>query len=240
MPKKIFIIEDEENIRGLIKFALESYKYDVEDFETAEDALDRMRVKKPDLMIFDIMLPRMDGISAVKFIRKIPEFSVMPIMLLTAKDSELDKVTGFDCGADDYMTKPFSILELSARVRALLRRSSIVDSSLKPYVINYGRLSINTGTRQVLVKNELVELTYKEYELLLYLVNAAPNTVARNELIQKIWGYDYIGESRTLDIHISSLRQKLGVMGMCIKTVRSVGYRFQYEEDNNVKGIEDA
>lgn len=217
----VYIIEDEENIRELIKFALESYSYTVETFENAESALTRIKEKQPDVAVFDIMLPQMDGIEAVKILRRSSQTAALPILMLTAKDSEIDKVVGLDCGADDYMTKPFSVLELSARIRALMRRSSSGSNSR----IDIGGLSIDSESREVYINGNLIELTYKEYELLMLLARNSPRAMSRDEIMDKVWGYDFVGESRTLDIHVSSLRQKLGDMGQFIKTVRNVGYK---------------
>lgn len=228
MAQLIYVIEDDENIRDLIKIALESYSYEVCAFEYAEEALLAMRKRKPDLAVFDIMLPQMDGITAVKQIRKVSALQSLPIIMLTAKDSEIDKVTGLDCGADDYMTKPFGILELSARIRSLLRRASREEApAKKPAAIDLGDISLNFKTREVFQGGNLIELTYKEFELLKYLMENANEVASRDELLNHIWGYDFIGETRTLDMHIRSLRQKLGDDGNTyIKTVRGVGYRF--------------
>ncbi len=218
----VYVIEDEENIRELIKFALETYGYEVEPFERAEDALEKIAERIPDVAIFDIMLPGIDGIEAVKRLRASSKTAALPILMLTAKDGEIDKVVGLDCGADDYMTKPFSVLELSARIRALIRRSTVSSSTR----ITYEGLSVDTDSREVFVDGEQVELTYKEYELLLLLLKNISKAMSRDEIMDRVWGYDFVGESRTLDIHISSLRQKLGSMGHAIKTVRNVGYKF--------------
>lgn len=221
--KHIFVVEDELNIRELIQFALEAYQYKVSAFETAEDALEALNTQTPDLAVFDIMLPGMDGVTAVKRIRADGKNRRLPIIFLTAKDTELDKVKGLDGGADDYMTKPFSTIELTARIRALLRRSNPDESEF------FGELQLDRGARRVLVGETPADLTYKEYGLLTLLIDNAPNAVSREEIMEKIWGYDFIGESRTLDIHISSLRQKLRTEGKRIKTLRNVGYRFEKE-----------
>ena len=205
--ERIYIIEDDENIRNLLKIALEGFGYAAEGFETAEEGLARMREEKPDLAIFDWMLPGMDGTEAIKEVRNTEQLKYVPIMLLTAKEKELDKVVGLDCGADDYMVKPFGVLELSARIRSLLRRTK-------------------RKTREVSSGGRLTELTLKEFELLVYLLENQSRVVTRDELLNRIWGYEYDGETRTLDMHIRTLRQKLGEEGGgCIKTVRGVGYR---------------
>lgn len=220
----IYVIEDDESIRELIRIALEGFGYKIKAYEAAEPALQNMKDEKPDLAIFDIMLPGMDGLSAIKLIRKDAVLKDIPIICLTAKDKELDKVAGLDVGADDYITKPFGVLELAARIRSLLRR---VDKEEIKEPMTVGTLTINPMTREVFVDYQLIELTYKEYELLLYLFENSFRVVSRDEMLNQIWGYEYDGESRTLDIHIRSLRQKLGPMGSVIKTIRGVGYRFK-------------
>lgn len=219
----IYVIEDDESIRELIKIALEGFGYKIRAYEAAEPALENMKNEKPDLAIFDIMLPGMDGLSAIKYIRKDNILKDIPIICLTAKDKELDKVAGLDVGADDYITKPFGVLELAARIRSLLRR---LDKEEDTKLMTAGALKINPMTREVFVDNGLIELTFKEYEVLLYLFENSFRVVSRDEMLNQIWGYEYDGESRTLDIHIRTLRQKLGSMGSVIKTVRGVGYRF--------------
>lgn len=226
----IYITEDEENIRELIKIAMEGFGYEVSAFEAAEETLKAMREKKPDIAIFDWMLPGISGVEAIKQIREQKELSQMPIILLTAKDKELDKVKGLDSGADDYMTKPFGVLELAARVRSLLRRSG-KDVETKENEAMCGKLSVNKKAREVYFDGQKVELTFKEYELLQYLLENRDRVVPRDELLNRIWGYGYDGETRTLDIHIRTLRQKLGEEGQeYIKTSRGVGYRLTGNE----------
>ena len=221
MGKNIFITEDDDSIRALVKVALEGYNHNVYDFENAEDALKEMENVDVDLAIFDLMLPGMQGNDAVKILRSKEKFKRLPIIILTAKDSEVDKIVGLDSGADDYVTKPFSVMELMARVRSQLRRTEDISKSYK----EIGDLKINTDTREVFVKNEICSLTFKEYELLLYLINNKHRVVTRDELLNRIWGYEYTGETRTIDIHIRTLRQKIGEAGEYIKTVRGLGYR---------------
>ena len=184
-------------------------------FETAEEALEIVGREKPDLAVFDLMLPGMDGLSAIRIIRgREDELKSMPIIVLTAKDKEYDKVVGLDGGADDYVTKPFGVLELAARIRSLLRRAS-------------EQQPVHTAAREVAMNGEPVVLTYKEYELLMYLIDNRARVVERDELLNKLWDYTADIETRTLDIHIRTLRQKLGEEGSrYIKTIRSVGYRF--------------
>ena len=219
----IYVIEDDESIRELIRIALEGFGYNIKAYESAEPALEDMKNEKPELAIFDIMLPGIDGLTAIRQLRKDASFKDMPIICLTAKDKELDKVAGLDVGADDYITKPFGILELAARIRSLLRRSGKEDEQ----EMTSGSIKINPMTREVFVNEQLVDLTFKEYELLIYLFENSSRVVSRDEMLNQIWGYEYDGESRTLDIHIRTLRQKLGPIGAeNIKTIRSVGYRY--------------
>lgn len=229
----IYIVEDDENIRNLVQVALNGSGYETAAFETAEEALGAFKVKAPQMAIFDLMLPGMDGLEAIRRIRAQEQWKKMPILVLTAKDKEYDKVAGLDGGADDYMTKPFSILELQARVRSLLRRTE-EKTEQKPKVMEFGTLRIDTAAREVRAGEREVVLTYKEYELLLYLVENRSRVVSRDELLDKLWDWRADVETRTLDIHIKTLRQKLGEEGSrYIKTVRSVGYRFTQPDGGN-------
>jgi two-component system alkaline phosphatase synthesis response regulator PhoP len=222
--ERIYVIEDDENIRELLKVALEGFGYQIKAYESAEPALLDMKDEKPDMAIFDLMLPGMDGLSAIRLLRQDVQLKTIPVICLTAKDKELDKVMGLDVGADDYITKPFGVLELAARIRSLLRRSNKEEAN---DIIKIDTIAINPQTREVTNGGMPIELTFKEYELLLYLIEHGTRVVSRDELLNQIWGYEYDGESRTLDIHIRTLRQKLGKVGTdCIRTVRSVGYRF--------------
>lgn len=226
MAEKIYIIEDDESIRELVGVALKAYSYEVESFEIAEEGLARIHEQAPDLCIFDIMLPGMDGLTAVRKLREKPEFELMPILMLTAKTSEVEKVVGLESGADDYITKPFGVMELAARVKALLRRANRVS---KQDIIAIGDISLNTATREVKKNGKLVELTYKEYELLKLIIENPERVIGREEILSSVWGYDFTGETRTLDMHIRTLRQKLGDDAenpLYIKTIRGVGYRF--------------
>ena len=227
MNERIYVIEDDENIQEIVKLSLESNGYQVKLFDNAIDAIIAIHEDAPDLAIFDVMLPQMDGITAVKKIRE--SNTQMPILILSAKDSEIDKIHGLDSGSDDYMTKPFGVLELCARVRTLLRR---VQPKLK--TIQTPTLSIDKSTHIVQQNSHVIDLTHKEYQLLLYLIENKERVVERDELLNNIWGYDFIGESRALDVHIRSLRKKLDDNGeKYIKTVRSVGYRFVEREDTH-------
>lgn len=226
MKHLIYVTEDDENIRNLICVALESFGYQTRSFETAEEALEAVKEAQgdlPSLFVFDWMLPGMDGMAAVGKLKAAAETKKIPVMMLTAKDSELDVVAGLDGGADDYMTKPFGILEFSARIRNLLKRFS--DDKQEGKNLSVGDISIDLEKREVRMRGQEVELTLKKYELLCYLMENTSRVVTREELLDRIWGYDYDGETRTLDMHIKTLRQKLGEAGHSIKTVRGVGYR---------------
>ncbi len=226
MAYSIYVTEDDEGIREMIQIALENFSYEVTAFENAEDALEASEKKAPDLFIFDIMLPGMDGIKAVKELRRRSKTAHTPTLFLTAKDTEMDKVIGLDAGGDDYLAKPFGVMELAARVRALLRRSS--KENVKFLIAD--DLSVNLSTREVTISGKQVELTFKEFELLTLLMKNSERVLPREELLESIWGSDFIGEPRTLDTHIKSLRQKLGDSTdspKYILTVRNVGYRFR-------------
>lgn len=220
MSERIYVIEDDENIREIINLALTSNGYQVTLFDNAIDAIIKIHSDVPDLAIFDVMLPQMDGITAIKKIRETN--TDLPILILSAKDREIDKVNGLDSGSDDYMTKPFGILELSARVRSLLRRHISKNEILKTKT-----LLVDKQTRVVKQHDEVIDLTNKEYQLLVFLMDNRQRVVSREELLNEIWGYDFMGESRALDVHIRALRSKLEDDGTkYIKTIRSVGYRF--------------
>lgn len=225
----IYAIEDDENIRQLVKTAMEAFGYEVVTFETAELGLAAIRQRLPDIVLFDIMLPDMDGITAVRLLRADVKTAHLPIMMLTAKSAEIDKVTGLDTGADDYMTKPFGLLELKSRVQALLRRAG---QPVRHTVISGQDLCLDCDSRDLTRGGEPVELTYKEFELLRLLMENADRVMPRSELLERVWGFDFEGESRTLDMHIRTLRQKLRDDAddpRYIRTVRGVGYRFNRE-----------
>ena len=225
---KILVVEDDESIRNLIKLTLQQFQYETEVFEDAESAWEYLQSESADIGIFDLMLPGMSGLELIEKIRKDEQLHNFPVIILTAKDSEIDKVIGLDQGADDYMTKPFSVLELTARIRSLLRRS--VAYSEESHGFYDGGLEIDFDGRTVHVMQKQVDLTFKEFELLKYLILHKGKAVSRQELLNQIWGYDFVGESRTLDVHINSLRRKLGEpYDGWIQVIRGVGYRFVLE-----------
>lgn len=216
----IYIVEDDESIRELVLYALKNEGYSgkgCRDFEEFKAALDD---DTPALVLLDIMLPGKDGISILKWMRE-GKYKEVPVIMLTAKSAEIDKVRGLDLGADDYVTKPFSVLELMARIRARIRRGNDSDSMNE---ITIKDLTIIPEKRRVNVDGKDVSLGFKEYELLYYLAQNKGIVLSRDKIMDAVWGYDYLGESRTVDVHIAFLRQKLGKSGTMIKTVRNVGY----------------
>ena len=224
MAVHIYIVEDDKNIREIEMFALKNSGYAVEEFENAKSFFSRSAEKVPDLVLLDIMLPDMDGLEIVKKLRSRPDTVRVPIILVTAKTTELDKVKGLDIGADDYLTKPFGVMELISRVKALLRRSRALQDD-KQMVL--GDITLDSERREVHVGGELCELTFKEFELLKLLMVNAGIVLHRDTIMSDVWGTDYEGESRTPDMHIKTLRQKLGEAGNMIKTVRNVGYKME-------------
>lgn len=220
----IYILEDDRNIREIEEIALKNADYEVVSFETAAEFGKRLKERVPDLLLLDLMLPDADGLRLVTQLRQNVMTMSLPVIMVTAKTTEIDKVRGLDSGADDYLTKPFSVMELISRVKALLRRSM---KGLKERVITIGEISLDVERRRVTVAGERCELTYKEYELLKLLMNNAGIVTPREEILSKVWETDFEGESRTIDMHIKTLRQKLGSSANRIKTVRNVGYLFE-------------
>ncbi|MEA4813799.1 MAG: response regulator transcription factor [Oscillospiraceae bacterium] len=218
----IYVLEDDANIREFVVYALTSACMDAEGFETPAEFWIRMKAGAPDLLVLDLMLPGEDGISVLKRLRASPETGFLPVILLTAKDTEFDKVTGLDCGADDYVTKPFSMMELMSRIRALLRRTESGEDTL-----TFGKLTIYPPRHRVEADGKIVALTLKEYELLKFLLENRGGVFTRDQLLSGVWGYSFDGESRTVDVHVRTLRQKLGECGDYIETVRGVGYRMR-------------
>ena len=218
----IYIVEDDKSIREIETFALGNVGYEVKDFANAGEFYKALDARKPDLILLDIMLPDEDGLAIVKKLRKWEETRQLPIIMVTAKTTEIDKVKGLDMGADDYMTKPFGVMELISRVKALLRRSAKVQTEER--VLQIGEIVLDRDKHTVSVKGNVCDLTYKEYELLKLLMKNAGIVATRETILDRVWGIDFEGESRTLDMHIKNLRQKLGEEGGRIKTVRNVGY----------------
>ena len=217
----IYIVEDDQNIREIETFALKNSGYRVADFDCAKEFYKKLGEKVPNLILLDIMLPDEDGLEMVKKLRKMPETRKVPILLVTAKTSEIDKVKGLDIGADDYITKPFGVMELISRVKALLRRSEGMEEGK---VLSYGDITLDSDKHAVYVCEEPCELTFKEFELLKLLMSNVGIVMSRDVIMERVWGIDFEGESRTLDMHIKTLRQKLKESGSLIKTIRNVGY----------------
>ncbi|MBO6053169.1 MAG: response regulator transcription factor [Clostridia bacterium] len=223
----IYLLEDDESIRKLVVYALMSQGYEAEGFDTPESFRAAMKREKPELLLLDIMLPDEDGISILKKLRANPATASLPVIMLTAKNSEYDRVEGLDAGADDYISKPFGMMELAARVRALLRRTDR-SSGAKEYRI--GPLWLCPDRHEIRVDGRDVTLTYKEFSLLCLLCENRGVVMTRTVLMDRIWGLGAERENRTLDVHIRTLRSKLGEAGSLIETVRGVGYRLREEE----------
>lgn len=217
----IYIVEDDINIREIERYALKNSGYEVEEFEGSTPFFKRMEKNIPSLILLDIMLPGEDGLDILTRIRADKATADVPVIMVTAKTSELDKVKGLDLGADDYITKPFGVMELISRVKALLRRS---NAASEEKTLALGEIQIDNEKHCVYVGNRLCELTYKEFELLKMMMQNVGIVLTRDRIMDRVWGTDYEGESRTLDMHIKTLRKKLGEEGIRIKTVRNVGY----------------
>lgn len=227
--KKVLIIEDEWNIFELIKFNLETQGFNVEGVQDGGLAIEKILEYQPDLIILDLMLPGKDGITICRDVRINPDISYTPIIMLTAKSEEFDKVLGLEIGADDYMTKPFGVKELCARVKAVLRRTKSLLSK-EEEAIKIGELLIEPKAFEVYLDEKKLALTLKEYELLVFLAKHRGQVLTRDQLLDQIWGFDYYGETRTVDVHIRYLRKKIEDQSehgrKFIETVRGVGYRF--------------
>lgn len=224
----IYIVEDDAEIRELEVYALKSSGFESKAFESGKALDEEVKEMVPDLFILDIMLPGEDGLSILKRLRTQENTKNVPIIMLTAKSAELDKVKGFDLGADDYIAKPFGILEFVSRVRALLRRAGGLKlEPVESAQISLGGIVIDEGTRVVTVSGEVVDLTYKEYELLKLLMSHPGLVYSRQQILEKIWGIDFKMDTRTVDMHVKTLRQKLGEQSSVIQTVRNVGYKAQ-------------
>lgn len=211
------------DIRELQSYALKNSGYDIVQFDSGKGVFESCIEKQPSMILLDIMLPDEDGLSILKKLRSNDKTRNIPVILVTAKSTELDKVKGLDMGADDYITKPFGVMELVSRVKALLRRTE--KQKQKSDGISYQNISIDDEKHIVTVCGEPKELTFKEYELLKFLIMNKGIVLTREKIMNKVWGFEYEGESRTVDMHIKTLRQKLGECGSVIKTIRNVGYK---------------
>lgn len=220
---KIYIVEDDNNIRDMVLYALSSTGFEADGFADGESFYAYLDKNTPSLILLDIMLPGEDGISILKKLRQSEKHKKIPVIMLTAKGAEFERIKGLDTGADDYITKPFSVLEAISRIKAVLRRCETAPNMFAE--IQIGNISLNEDKRIVIIDGKEIVLTYKEFELLHYLMINEGIVLSRDKLLEKVWGFDYNGESRTIDMHIKSLRQKLGSSGDFIKTVRNVGYK---------------
>ncbi len=235
---RILAVDDEEHILELIEYNLMQNGFDVIKAMSGQEALDILSDEQIDLVLLDIMMDGMDGIEVLSRIRNSSSLRNLPVILLTAKSEEMDKVIGLDSGADDYIPKPFGVMELPARLKAVLRRterSNIQNDKnhSMDVLIKKGKLVINKMTREITIEGQLLDFALKEFELLYLLVKNPGIVFSREEIFEKVWGYDYFGETRTVDVHIRNIRKKLEEKGMdsdCIKTVRGVGYKFHLED----------
>ena len=226
MGKWIYYVEDDTSIRELVLYALKTAEFQVMGFENAASFYKRMKEQQPDLILLDIMLPDEDGVSILKKLKSRPDTENIPVIMMTAKSSEYDKVLGLDSGADDYITKPFRVMEQISRVKAVIRRSDRSKGSAGE-VLKIGELVLDEQKHEVYARGQEVSLTFKEFELLSYLMKNRGLVLSRDKILNTIWNYEYEGESRTVDVHIGSLRQKLGTCGDFIKTIRGIGYKIE-------------
>ncbi len=217
----VYMLEDDANIRNFVLYALNNSGLEAKGFERPSEFWEALKEEEPSVLLLDIMLPDEDGLSVLAKLRANPEHASLPVIMLTAKGTEYDKVIGLDSGADDYVAKPFGTMELISRIKALLRRTA--SNSTVEYSV--GGLYVNSTKHIVKVNGEEVQLTYKEFELLCLLLENMGTVLSREKIISKVWGYDFDGESRTVDVHIRTLRLKLGECGGMIETVRGIGYK---------------
>nr|WP_092073611.1 response regulator transcription factor [Dendrosporobacter quercicolus]NSL48000.1 response regulator transcription factor [Dendrosporobacter quercicolus DSM 1736]SDM64386.1 two-component system, OmpR family, alkaline phosphatase synthesis response regulator PhoP [Dendrosporobacter quercicolus] len=228
MTGTILIVDDEASIRELLKFNLQKEGYHVLEAETGTDGLSIAKNEKPDLVVLDLMLPGLDGLEICRNLKSQQNTAGIPIIMLTAKNEEIDKIIGLELGADDYLTKPFSPRELVARIKAVLRRSN--KESLPAGELMIGKLRLNFSRYEAFLSKDKLELTPKEYELLKLFITNLGRVYSREQLLEKVWGYEYFGDTRTVDVHVRHLRAKLAAepeIAEAIETVRGVGYRFR-------------
>ena len=228
MYNMIYMLEDDPSIRNFVIYALNNSGFEAVGFEFPSELYRAAAKKLPELLLLDIMLPEEDGITVLRKLRSAAETKKLPIILLTAKGTEFDKVNGLDSGADDYISKPFGTMELISRIKALLRRS---EPQSEENVFTAGKLTLRSDMHEVTADGRKVTLTLKEYELLNLLIKNRGKVFTRDELLRIVWGFDFSGESRTVDVHIRNLRSKLGGCGELIETVRGVGYRIGESND---------
>ena len=220
----VYCVEDDASIRELMLYTLRASGYEAEGFEQGLELLDALKRCTPKLIMLDIMLPGMDGIEILKHLRSNPATARIPVIMATAKGTEYDRVLGLDAGADDYLSKPFGMLEMVSRIRAVLRRTEPAEQT---QILSMGSLQLDTAAHTVLVSGSRILLTLKEFELLRLFLEHPGRVFTRDQLLERVWGTDYVGESRTVDVHIGTLRTKIGICGEYIQTVRGVGYRME-------------
>ena len=222
----IYCVEDDSNIRELVVYTLETTGYKARGFEDGKAFLEALALETPELILMDIMLPGEDGMALLKRLKASAKTQDIPVIMMTAKGSEYDKVLGLDSGADDYVTKPFGMMELISRIKAVLRRTEKNAMKIEDKIVLNG-LTIDVKKHEVTVEGEPVSLTLKEFELLRRMMKNLGIVLTRDQLLEDIWGYDFDGETRTVDVHVRTLRQKLGKAGELIETVRGVGYKMR-------------
>ena len=218
----IYCVEDEKNIRELLVYTLETTGFTAKGLADGKELCSAMKKELPSLILLDIMLPGEDGYGILTRLKSSPDTKNIPVIMVTAKDAEFDKVRGLEAGADDYITKPFGMMEFVARVKAVLRRCSRTEENRE---LHCGALRISVGRHEVHLGDQKVELTRKEFELLQYLIENKGLVMSRNQILCHVWGYDFDGETRTVDVHVRTLRQKLREAGNMVETIRGVGYR---------------
>ncbi|MBR3251131.1 MAG: response regulator transcription factor [Erysipelotrichaceae bacterium] len=224
----IYCVEDDRSIRELITYTLKISGFEAEGFENAKDFFAALEKTTPELILLDIMLEGKDGLQILKELKENDSFRNIPVIMATARTSEFDKVIGLDSGADDYLSKPFGMMEMVSRIKAVLRRSHREPAN---QIIRYREIEIDRSKYTVRIGNDLIDLTPKEYELLLCLAENPGIVFSREQLLDKIWGLDYLGESRTIDVHINTLRNKLGLSGKYIVTMHGIGYCLKEVDD---------
>lgn len=225
--KMIFCVDDDKTIRDIEIYTLEATGFQAKGFADADELFEALKTEKPDLIVLDIMLPGKDGVEILRILRSDPRTEKIPVIMATAKGTEMDKILSLDLGADDYLVKPFGVMEMVSRIKAVLRRCAPPKND---DIITNGEISLNVSEHTVTVNNEKISLTLKEFELLKLFMRTPGVALSREKLLSEVWGIDYLGESRTVDMHIKTLRQKLGEASKKIETVIGVGYRMEAEK----------
>lgn len=220
----IWCVDDDNTIRDIEVYTLTQTGFEAKGFSDGNSVLEALKNEQPDLIVLDIMLPGKDGVDVLKEIRSNTETCKIPVIMATAKGTEMDKIQGLDMGADDYLVKPFGVMEMVSRIKAVLRRCQCPD---KDEVLRVGEISLSDKERTVTVNDKNIVLTYKEFEILKLFMNNPGIVLSRDRLLSEVWGIDYLGETRTVDMHIKTLRQKLGSAASCIETVIGVGYKME-------------